>query len=241
MYSFDSRVRYSEVDRNCNMDLCKIIDYFQDCSCFQSEALGDGVILSKEHGRAWLLSSWQIVVTRYPQYAEQITTSTWAYGFDSVYGYRNFMMQTKSGEVLAQANSNWIYVDLKSARPLRLTNEIINIYPIAPKLIDFDYAPRKIMLPSDYIEKEPVTILLHQIDSNQHVNNGQYIKIAQQYLPDDFKIWQMRAEYKQQALLGDVLTPRVTWNDQKCTIALMNTQSKPSCIVEFQSQDDMNR
>lgn len=240
MYSFDSRVRYSEVDYNSNMDLSRIIDYFQDCSSFQAEDLGDGVTTSLERGCAWLLNSWQIVVKRYPHFGEEITTSTWAYGFDAIYGYRNYLMKTKSGEVLAMANSNWIYVDLNQAHPLRLTEDITKVYPIEDKLDGFEYASRKIKLPQEYVEYEPITISLYQIDSNRHVNNGQYIKIAQQYIPDHFKIWQMRAEYKQQALLGDVLIPRVTLTDHVCTVALINKQGKPSCIIMFQSQDEVN-
>ena len=233
MYSFDSRVRYSEVDLNCNMDLSTIINYFQDCSCFQSETLGVGVEYLKNCNCAWLLNSWQIIVNRYPTFAEEITTGTWAHGFDSVYGYRNFIMKNKDGEILAVANSNWIYVDLNTAHPLKLTDEITQMYPIEPKFEGMEYANRKLLAPKNYEEYEPFPVLLHHIDSNQHVNNGQYIKMAQQYLPNNFKIWQMRAEYKRQALLGDVLTPRVTISDQLCTVALVNTDGKPYCVIEF--------
>lgn len=233
MYSFDSKVRYSEVDHNCTMDLSTIINYFQDCSCFQSETLGVGVEYLKECNCAWLLNSWQIIVNRYPTFAEEITTSTWAYGFDSVYGYRNFLMRSKAGEILAMANSNWIYVDLGTAHPMRLSEEITHMYPIEPKFDGMVYANRKVPAPKDYVEHEAFPVLLHHIDSNQHVNNGQYIKMAQQYLPENFKIWQMRTEYKRQALLGDVLTPRVTVSGQLCTVALVNTDGMPYCVIEF--------
>lgn len=233
MYSFDSRVRYSEVDCNGNMELSKIIDYFQDCSCFQSEDLGVGVVHSKQTGCAWLINSWQVDVSRFPTYGEEITTNTWAYGFDSVYGYRNFSMMSKYGEVLAQANSNWIYVNLSTSRPMRLTKEIIGAYPIEPRIAEFDYSSRKIKAPEEFVELKPFTVQLHQIDSNHHVNNGQYIKIAQNYVPDDFKIWKMRAEYKRQALLGDIMIPRITMQINSCDVALVNTDGKPYCVVEF--------
>lgn len=236
MYSFDSKVRYSEVDHNCTMDLSTIINYFQDCSCFQSESLGVGVEHLKKCNYAWLLSSWQIIVNRYPSFAEDITTSTWAYGFDSLYGYRNFLIRSKDGGILAMANSNWICVDLTTGHPMRLTEEMIHMYPVEPRFEGIEYANRKVTSPKDYVEQEPFPVLLHHIDSNQHVNNGQYVKMAQQYLPEDFKIWQMRAEYKRQALLGDVLTPRVTISKQLCTVALVNTEGMPYCVIEFTQQ-----
>ena len=40
MYSFTSRIRFSEVDTHLNLTLGSVIDYFQDCSTFHSEAVG---------------------------------------------------------------------------------------------------------------------------------------------------------------------------------------------------------
>ena len=43
MYTFESRVRYSETDENGLLSIAGIVDYFQDVSTFQSEDLGIGV------------------------------------------------------------------------------------------------------------------------------------------------------------------------------------------------------
>ena len=42
MYTFDSRIRYSETDSEGKLTMASIINYFQDCSTFQSEDLGLG-------------------------------------------------------------------------------------------------------------------------------------------------------------------------------------------------------
>ena len=42
MYSFDSRVRYSETGENGRLSIRGMIDYMQDCSTFQSEDAGVG-------------------------------------------------------------------------------------------------------------------------------------------------------------------------------------------------------
>ena len=64
MYEFDSRVRYSEVDHHGTMTVPALINYFQDCSTFQSEDLGIGTTVLKEEKRAWLLSYWQVILNR---------------------------------------------------------------------------------------------------------------------------------------------------------------------------------
>ena len=70
MYSFDSRVRYSEVGEDKKLTLDGIINYFQDSSTFQSEELEIGVDMLEKLHRVWVLSSWQIVIERYPALCE---------------------------------------------------------------------------------------------------------------------------------------------------------------------------
>ena len=67
MYTFDSRIRYSETDETGALSLLGVINYMQDCSTFQSEDIGLGVEYLEKKKRAWLLSSWRIVIDRYPE------------------------------------------------------------------------------------------------------------------------------------------------------------------------------
>ena len=107
MYEFDSRVRYSETDAQGRMTWLALMDYFQDCSVFHSEAVNLGVEVWTDAQKAWILSSWQICLNRMPRLGEQITTQTWAYGMKGFYGYRNFSMNGRDGERMAYANSVW--------------------------------------------------------------------------------------------------------------------------------------
>lgn len=232
MYSFKSRVRYSEVDKNRKMDLTSIINYFQDCSTFQSEDIGLGIGYLVDKKRVWLLNSWQIIVNRYPVLGEEITTSTWAYDFKSMYGYRNFMIQDSDGEVAAVANSIWVYLDSETYRPVKVTEEEVRGY-LAEAKYDMEYAPRKIDVPKKLTGLTPFPVIRSNIDTNNHVNNGQYIKMAEEFLPLGFQIKQMRAEYRMSAVLGDTIMPYISKEDNKCTIVLSNTEDKPYTIIEF--------
>lgn len=65
--------------------------------------------------------------------------------------------------------------------------------------------------------EEPFAIQKHHLDTHHHVNNCQYIRMAADYLPEGFVIRQMRAEYKKQALLGDIFYPSVKQETGKVT------------------------
>ena len=93
MYEFDSRVRYSEVDHHGTMTVPALINYFQDCSTFQSEDLGIGTTVLKEEKRAWLLSYWQVILNRKPELGEKITIGTFATEFKGLFGNRNFYIK----------------------------------------------------------------------------------------------------------------------------------------------------
>lgn len=111
-YEMQGKVRFSEVDRGKYMTLPGIVNYFQDCSTFQSEELGIGFKHLESHHKAWILSSWQIVLARRPKFGEQITVSTWATDFQGIYGVRNFEMCDQDGGRSAYANWNtdlWLY------------------------------------------------------------------------------------------------------------------------------------
>ena len=77
------------------------------------------------------------------------------------------------------------------------------------------------------------TVKQHHLDTNHHVNNAQYVRMAQDYIPVDYEIHQMRAEYKKQALLDDVIIPKAAKTDEIYTVALCDSDGKPYAVVEF--------
>lgn len=232
MYSFDSRVRFSETDKNHKLRLSSIINYFQDCSTFQSEGLGLGIEDLKEYGKSWVLSSWQIIVNRYPEMREDIRVETWPTAFEGLYGTRNFRLCTKDGEVLAYANSIWVFMDIVKGRPCRPTEDDIKDYPVEPAM-EMDYAPRKITMPKEMDEKAAFTVMHSQIDTNNHMNNSWYVAIAQEILPEDSTYSQIRVEYKKSAVYGDSIRASLAVEEDRTVVVLTDENNKVYATVEF--------
>ena len=199
-YTFDSKVRFSEVDHTGRITLPGIINYFQDCSTFQSESIGLGVDYFAEHNRAWVLTYWQVVIEEYPRLAQEINIATWATEFKSMLGKRNFCMTDAEGKKLAYANSVWAYMDMKKGRPVRPSAEEVDPYGSGEPL-EMDYQPRKIKLPESAVKKEPFAVRKYHIDTNEHVNNCQYVQMAMEYIEHTGDIRQVRVEYKNSAVL----------------------------------------
>ena len=232
IYSFDGRVRYSETGENGLLTLPGILNYFQDCSTFQSEEVGLGLKVLKEWKRFWVLSAWQVIVERYPALGEQIRTSTWAYGFRGFMGFRNFTMDTADGERLAYANTFWTYIHAENGFPVKLTERDTTAYGIEEKL-EMDYAPRKIVLPEEYIKEDVFYVQKHHLDTNHHVNNCQYVQMAMEMLDQERVIRQVRVEYKKSAVLGDMIVPRTGDRDGRTVVELCTTEGELYAAVEF--------
>ncbi len=232
MYTFDSRIRYSETDSEGRLTVAALINYFQDCSTFQSEDLGIGIEYLKEQHLVWVLCFWQIVVDRYPGLCEKVTVGTQPYGLKGFLGQRNFAMLDEGGRYVAKANSLWSLLDTETGRPVQVPDIMRERYTLAPKL-DMEYASRKIEIPGEGAKQEPVVVKAHHLDTNHHVNNQQFINLAMDYLPEDFRIGQVRAEYKKQAFLNDALFPVVSCGAEKTTVTLADESGALYMAAEF--------
>ncbi len=239
-YEFKSRVRYSEIGENGKLTIPALINYFQDCSTFQSESIGDGLKQLKARHQAWILASWQIDLIRMPELLEEVTAATWAYEFKDFYGLRNFTLSDAKGDLAARANSVWVLFDVENQRPVKVSEEEARRYePQEP--LEMDYSSRKIRIPKGLPAQtgEAFVVGRHHLDTNHHVNNGQYIQMAAEYLPEGFEISGIRAEYRKQARLNDHIVPTIyhqtDMQGNTVLVSLNEEDGKPYCIVEFRA------
>ena len=261
MYSFKTRVRYSELAEDKKASLFSIINYFQDCCTFESEDGDIGLAWLGEHGTAWMLTGWQIHVVRRPKYCEEIKVTTWACGFKYFVGKRSFTIETLDGEVLVFAMSEWAYVNVKKGLPEKnVPEKEIEVYgmdaPIEDRFGDFglqEYVDKnagfsafkgKIQIPdSEIIEQDitPIEITADNLDTNHHVNNAQYVALAKSVIPEEIDVRHFRAEIKKQSVLGDVIYPCIYREkiseevnlSERIVVVLKDQDGTPKLISEF--------
>lgn len=232
MYQLHSRVRYSEANAKSELTCHALLNYLQDSSTLHSEELGESGAQLLAQNMAWILSFWQIRIEQMPALSEAITVSTWPYQTKGLFGLRNFCVENAKGESVVKANSIWVLIDPRTGRPIRITDEVSSHYPDEPKL-EMDYCDRKIEIPEEYEEKEAIVVPGYFIDTNNHMNNAKYVMVAETYLPEDFKVKEIRVEYKLAAIEGDSLHPRVTVEDDKVTVVLVNDSGNAFATVLF--------
>jgi acyl-ACP thioesterase len=232
MYRIDTKVRYSECGEDGKIKLASIINLFQDASSAQSESLGVGMDYLKSVKRAWVLNSWQIIVERYPKAHEEIEVTTWPTGFRGVFGPRNFCLKTQDGEMLAYAHTLWVYMDIENGMPTKPSEEEKAIYGTEPPL-EMEYASRKIKMPEEAKVVDTISVRKYHIDTNNHMNNCQYVQMAVEVLPEDFRTKQVRVEYKKSAVYGDKIVIKMAEEEERIVVELCDEYEVPYAVVEF--------
>ena len=73
----------------------------------------------------------------------------------------------------------------------------------------------------------------YHIDTNNHVNNCQYVQMALEVLQKDIKVRQVRVEYKKSAVYGDVILPKLAEEKKRTVVELCDMDEHPYAVVEF--------
>ncbi len=246
MYSFSSRVRYSEVGEGGTLSPAALLSYLQDGALFQSEALGVGVSHANEVRRRWLLAAWEVRIAELPRFADEIVVSTWATSFKGLFARRNFTLD-RAGERLVCADSLWFMYDDDTGRPMRPPAEEIAPYEADLRAVPLDMPPvqRRIDRPGAGVPMPPVAVTQAYIDTNHHVNNAQYVNIALGALSEATlrpepaparRIGPLRrldVRYCTAARLGDTIYPRIHPLDDGYVVDLADEGESSYAVVRL--------
>lgn len=232
MYEEMWKVRFSECDREQKLAYGNIVNYFQDCSNLQSEAIGRGAVFLEEKKKAWLMDFWQIVINERPSAFTKIKVATWASGFKGFFGTRNFTMKAENDEMLAYANSYWVYLDTVTGHPVRVPQDEAEGYGIE-KPLGMECVGRKISIPEEMEYMDAFIVKEHHLDLYNHMNNGKYIEAAGDYLPDNSNVCQICCQYKKQARKDDTVKVYRAVEDKKVTVVLKNVNEEIYSIISF--------
>lgn len=235
MYEFCSRVRYSEVDKECNLKWSALVNYLQDCTTFHSEDLGLGVEYLSNKGQIWVLNYWQIDCIRMPKLGDNIIIGTIPYDIRGFIGMRNiFIKDASTNEMIIKANTVWSLLDANTKRPAKADENMLSGYKTGQR-IDMEYTDRKIVVEGEGKEMDNISVAKYMLDTNNHVNNEQYIELALQYIPGNKTIYRLRTEYNKSAVLGDTLIPILYENKDKFAVIFNNAEDNSICAkCEFE-------
>lgn len=208
MYSYKEVIRYSDVDKNGYLPLYGILEQFQNCINFHSKEIGKDYKTMCGYGKAWVLISWKIKLVKPIEAYDSVEIGTWSHGHDKIFGYRNYVILDEVGNYLVYADSKWVLIDMETRIPQRVNDCDLYGYETGKK-IQMPEVSRKLRLSKDKTQMEPVRVLKTYIDTNGHMNNAAYFRLAQEYIPENFEYNTVDAVYVKETTEGMIMIPYV--------------------------------
>lgn len=235
MYRIDSKVTTSTCDNMGKLKLFSAFQMMQDCSelWVQSESKLSSYFRDANHTQ--LLAFRQVEVERVPDFGEDLHTETSVYEVKPMFGFRNTFIYDSSNKPCYRTWSMGAFVDRSNGALIRMPQEVMDSIYIEEKK-PMNYLPRRIMVPRVELKPyTPFTVGKNDIDYNGHMNNANYIRMAEELRPDDFQVGVVRIEFRMPAKLHDEITPFVFQDGPKLYVQLM-LGNNVSTLIEYTSR-----
>ena len=229
------RVGIEDVDRDNFITSKAVLRMFEDMACFHAASLGHDPITVVEMGFAWVLANWQIKILKRAHYGDILNVKTWPKKFEKITTLRDYEIINENGEVIAVGTSRWFIIDIKTRRPLRISEEYAKPYlPLTEK--DAIEKMEKIEEPDEYQYQKEYVVSRRDIDSNNHMHNINYLDVALEIIPEDVfannKFDNISIEYKKELIYKEKVDCYYAEKDGK-NIITMKTDDKVHAIISL--------
>ena len=176
------RVRYYECDAFGHVKGVSLLCYMQETAFDASAAVGYDMARYEELKRLWLVRETDVESLLPLRYGDSVQVKTWVADFRRVRSRRMYEMRVQSsGELVARASTDWVYLDTVTGRPATVPPEVVASF--VAEGVPERSLPRE-RLPSApppppgvFTVRQRVT--WREIDGAQHVNNSNYLAFVE--------------------------------------------------------------
>lgn len=201
-FQYEQTILSSDVDLHRRLRLSRLFTMLQEAAMAHTEALGFGTARTMDRGFLWVVALQQVRVSRLPVFGETVRLET--VPGETIQGLfpRYYRMTDADGCELLTAASIWtlICADTRVMAAPAQTGILIHEMKADWKI----WLPRP---PRAAVSEHPIcwTVPFSMTDLNGHMNNAQYLDLAEDHMPASLRdgcIREIRAEYAAELRLG---------------------------------------
>lgn len=208
-----------------------ILRYLQEIAALHSDLCGFGLNQVDSNHLTWILLNWKYKVFSRPKWNTTLLIKTWCRKSEKLYSYRDFEIYDENQNLVAIATSKWLLFNIQKNAIQLITPEIMACYETYDKSV-FSTFTEKLKEPESYDTKTSFYFQRRDVDTNHHVNNISYLRMAYEILPApiyascDFR--EIEIMYKKETFLSN-----------EC-IAAYKQLAPNTHIVTIKSKDEKN-
>ncbi|MFZ5973948.1 MAG: acyl-[acyl-carrier-protein] thioesterase [Bacillota bacterium] len=190
VYERKIKIPNHEVDFTGHWRIASIFNEMQEISEQHGKMLGVSRKKLDDCGIFWVISRMRVHMQAYPTWGEEIISATWPHNIGSRIFPRCFRFTRLNGELLGQATTIYLLMDMKTQQITRAPEGIV-----IPDVKHADEPPAlglgKLITDQDMEEAGRRKPRYSDIDMNNHMNNERYA----QWICDMFEPGRFRENY----------------------------------------------
>ncbi len=182
-YSETHDIVYYQCDTNGTLTLPTLLNIIIKTSSAQSDALNRGSDYVASFGLAWVITQYDIAITRLPSSGETVTVTTQATSYNKFFCYRNFWVHDEAGNECVFIKSTFVLMNIENRKMSSVIEDIIAPYE-SEKVKRIERGEK--IQPVENGRSQDYRVRFLDIDGNKHVNNSKYLDWMTDVLGFDF-------------------------------------------------------
>lgn len=238
-FTYNDRVSLVDVDNNLKLSKKGILRLLQEAANLASTEGGYGISNMNETGRTWVLLYWRIKSLKDVSFNDEITIKTWADFSKNIYSNRSFEVYSNN-ELIAIADSKWVFVDSVNHSIQKITDDIINTYGQEDKKLFDSELKQRIKFSESAVNTFNYTTLKRDLDGNHHVNNITFYDLGLEGLSEELKdinFSEISIIFKKEIMYKDNVSCFYEKKDNEHIVYIYSTQTSTlHGVVIFKTQ-----
>lgn len=177
------KVRLYELDSLGHVNNAVYLRYCEQAAMEASESVGYTLERYREKGWIWVIKHTILEHVAPAFYGDTIEVTTWVSQITPASTFREYLLTRQSdGALIARARSRWVLLDARNGRPIRMPQEMREVFRPNGRIAVRDLKP---MRGERLVEKAKTfqhfrKVQRYELDSAGHVNNAVYLNWLEQ-------------------------------------------------------------
>ncbi|MCI4667289.1 MAG: thioesterase [Bacteroidia bacterium] len=172
------RIRPHHVGPNRKITVPSLIDMMHIVAWDNAELLGASVYDLHNEGITWAMIKYRLEVHQYPDHNEDLTIESYPSGNDRTFVYRDYRAFNQKNELVAEAASTWLVMDLTSRKMTTLRDYMEPLVQVPPGREPLPRANQRLRPLKEIGASAEFPVSWHELDPNHHVSNTHYFRWA---------------------------------------------------------------
>ena len=131
-YEYEIEVTGAAIDANGHVNNVEFVRWMQEAAVRHADGRGC-TAATKAAGATWVVRSHKIEYRRPAFAGERVRVRTWVADFRRAFSLRRYQfLRAADGTVLAEGETDWVFVDAANGRPRSIPEDIRGMFELSP-------------------------------------------------------------------------------------------------------------